>query len=115
MPIERVFAKIVGRRLVEYQEAHRLSDHSVGRLVRVSQPYWTRVRRGVREPAADGTSGVGELLISALAVVLPDLLHASIDEVQELKAVEIERLRASGRPVPGDVGVADERFAAPLV
>jgi predicted transcriptional regulator len=95
VPVERAFGKIVGRRLVEYQEQYKLSDHATARVARVSQSYWSRVHRGVVDPDAADTARVGERLISGLAVSMPDLLRLAIDEVQVLKAAEVRRLRAA--------------------
>ena len=88
--LERAFVVIVARMLGEYQTARGISDDTTARHTRVSQSYWFRVRTGAAAP--------GERLISGLAVSMPDLLRSAIDEVQELKRVEIERLQAGAPP-----------------
>jgi hypothetical protein len=98
--VERAFGKIIGRRLFEYQQSRRLSDVAVSGLGRVTPSYWLRVRRGVQQPGAADTSEVGERLISGLAVSMPDLLRSAIDEVQEMKAAELERLRGDAVGAP---------------
>jgi hypothetical protein len=91
MLVERAFGQIVGRLLVEHQVEHKLSDRATSRVARVSQPYWSRVHRGVVDPDAADTCAVGARLISGLAVSMPDLLRRAIDEVQALKSAEVER------------------------
>jgi len=88
VPVERAFGVIVARLLLAYQAEHEppLSDPVMAALVRVSQPHWYRVRQG--------DYGAGERVISAAAVVFPDLLRAAIDEVQVMKRDELARLRA---------------------
>src|SRR3954451_4073877 len=79
MGLDHTFGAIVGRRLREHQLSHRprpLSDGAVAALAQVSQSYWVRVRQG--------ETGVGLRLISGLAVSMPDLLRAAIDEIQAL-------------------------------
>ena len=95
--LERALAAIVARRLGEYQASRSISDETTGRLARVSQSYWQRVRTG--------SAGPGERLISGLAVSMPDLLRSAIDEVQELRREEVTRLR-SGAPSQRPAGVA---------
>lgn len=97
MLVERAFGQIVGRKLLEHQEAHELSDEATARLARVSQSYWWRVRRGLVDPEAREASTVGARLLDGLAVSMPDLLREAIDEVQALKAEAVERLREAER------------------
>lgn len=96
MLLARSFGVIVARRLGEYQAVHRISDDTTARIARVSQSYWHRVRTGEAAP--------GERLISGLAVSMPELMHAAIDEVQELKRQEVARLQA-GEPARPAVAV----------
>lgn len=97
--LDRAFASIVARRLGEYQARQRWSDDRTAQLARVSQSYWWRVR--------NGEVGAGTQLISGLAVSMPELLHAAIDEVQTL--VVEERAGAGA----GASGQAPETASAP--
>lgn len=88
MLVERAFARVAARKLAEFQAARGISDDVTARHARVSQSYWCRVRMGAAAP--------GVRLISGLAASMPDLLRSAIDEVQELRRIEIEHLQAGG-------------------
>src|SRR5439155_26808936 len=84
--LARAVRAIVARRPRAHQVNHAprpLSDGAVAALARVSQSYWARVRQG--------EASVGLRLISGLAVSMPELLRAAIEEIQQLRRSELER------------------------